>query len=290
MKLLHPIYLNVPMLVGFAAAIRDGVALESSVSRKAEGGEKSKSDANVRAGLGKLLTPFISGSIGGALSSETSQGTQEVLKESRRHTESSIAIQLYDALIRDENLIFRPKVPSDLKDVPDGVLVEFKGIAHKNAIDTIIDTIAAITIMANFSFDQGVTKKRPLDPQVAQVERIKQTLEQDRGRTPISNLVVECSSPDNLKAIVSLNRENLRDLTLSELQGNTVSVLGKVVRYIPEESEVVSFENYGLAMLARSEFDALFNNLSNINLFSGKFKNLFVKGPAVQVFPLMIYV
>jgi hypothetical protein len=290
MKLLHPIYLNVPMLVGFAAAIRDGVALESSVSRKAENAEKSKSDASVRAGLGKLLTPFIAGSIGGGLSSEASGGTQEILKESRRHTESSIAIQLYNALSGDEGLIFRPSKPEDLENVPNGALVELKGVAYKNAIDTIIDTIAAITIMTNFSVEQNSPKKGVVNPQVAQAERIRQILEQDRGRTPISNLVVECSSPSGMKAIVSLNRENLRDLTLSELQGNTVSVIGKVVRYIHKDNEVVSFENYGLAMLARAEFDALFQNLSKISFFKEKFDNLFVKGPAVQIFPLMIYV
>ena len=93
MKLLHPIYLNVPMLIGFAAAIRDGLALESSVSRKSGSDEKSKSDVGASVGLGSLLAPFVSGAVGGGLSSETSQGAQEILKESRRHTESSIAIQ-----------------------------------------------------------------------------------------------------------------------------------------------------------------------------------------------------
>ena len=76
---------------------------------------------------------------------------------------------------------------------------------------------------------------------------MRKTLDADRKRTPISNVVVRCDSPDGLNVVVTLRTENLRDLTLSELSKNNVRIIGKITRVLPEGETMSSFENYGMA-------------------------------------------
>ena len=50
--------------------------------------------------------------------------------------------------------------------------------------------------------------------------------------------------------------QNLRDLTLSELHKNSVRVLGKVTRVIPDGQYVSPFENYGMALIKPTTLQA----------------------------------
>lgn len=52
---------------------------------------------------------------------------------------------------------------------------------------------------------------------------------------------------------------------------------------------MIAFENYGLALLPLEDIKSLFKNIET-DLPTAKFSDLEVRGPAIQILPLMIFV
>jgi hypothetical protein len=132
----------------------------------------------------------------------------------------------------------------------------------------------------------------PANPkqQRSEAGRIADLLDQDRKRTPISNVILRTPEALGLGVVISLRTANLRDLTLSELHKNNVRVVGKVTRHIPAGDSMVSFENYGMAMLDRQKLSGLFEGIATTEGFAADLGDFVVEGPAIQVLPLMIFV
>lgn len=292
--LIHPIYLDVQMLVSFAAAIQGGLALESEVT--AEKGATRSTAATVSGKLGfsqlfpKLFDAFVSTELTGERASET----HELRKESKAHTEASIAILLYHQLQQAGGYIVKPKDINDLQTYSPGTLVEVKGIVEKNAVDAVIDYIDAISIISNFDTSQtsqqsGKNKKHGKSAK-SEIEYIRDGLDSDRKRTPISNIVLRCSEPAELNVVVTLRTENLRDLTLSELHKNSVSVIGKVTRVIDKDETMCTFENYGMGMLSPTMLKDMFGSLTQQENLVTEFSDVQIHGPALQILPLMVFV
>lgn len=101
-RLIHPIYLDVPMLVSFSAAIQGGLSLGAEITKET-GTTKSKAgEVGGRFGLSNVFGSLFNTSIEGAVAGQKEERDQEILKESRQHTEASIAILLYDHLLKVE--------------------------------------------------------------------------------------------------------------------------------------------------------------------------------------------
>jgi hypothetical protein len=123
-----------------------------------------------------------------------------------------------------------------------------------------------------------------------QLTKIREALDKDRKRTPISNVVVRCSEPTDLNVIVTLRTENLRDLTLSELHKNSVRIVGKITRVIKEGESISSFENYGMSLLKANLLENAFGGITKNEVINADFTDIQIKGPAFQILPLMIFV
>jgi hypothetical protein len=298
--LIHPIYLDVPMLVSFAAAVQGGLSLASEVTEEKKRATSGSGSFSAEFSLSNLFKSLFDAgakaSIEGSLNSET----QLVRKESRSYTEASIAIILYHQLKAQKGSILEVASIGDIASLPIGALVEVPGTIEKNTIDSIIDYAAAIDILSSMAGDQTpatnpqqkgkqgfatVPKKQKSD-----VARVAECLDQDRKRTPISNVMLRTKDSTDLNVIISLRTANLRDLTLSELHKNNVRVVGKVTRVIPEGEEMVSFENYGMAMIDQDVLSNLFSGITSADGFAGELSDFVVSGPAIQILPLMIFV
>lgn len=178
--------------------------------------------------------------------------------------------------------------------------MEVPGTIEKNTIDSIIDYAAAIDILSSMAAEQTPATnsqqkgKQGFAPvpkkQKSDVARVAECLDQDRKRTPISNVMLRTKDSTELNVIISLRTANLRDLTLSELHKNNVRVVGKVTRVIPEGEEMVSFENYGMAMIDQNVLSNLFSGITSADGFAGELSDFVVSGPAIQILPLMIFV
>ena len=284
MKLIHPIYLDVPMMVSFAAAIEGGVAFEKEVVSSHESTNEKGASIRTKFGLSALFESLFDAGIEGELKSATEKISGERNTERRAHTESSIAILLYDALNKNEGYLVKPKTAKELQSMAHGSLIELSGELRKNAIDSMIDAIDVIMILSSMGEE---------DPEGAidnELEGLGKGLREDRSRTPLSNVVLQCDTPEDLKAVVTLRTENLRDLTLSELHKNKVRVVGKVTRSISSKQSMSPFENYGLSMMEAGTLSKIVKGLEDSEGVNVELGDVEIQGPAVQVLPLMVFV
>jgi len=293
--LIHPIYLDVPMLVSFAAATQDGLAFESEVTAEKKTGGSISGSASGKFGFNKLFQALVDGGVSVESSGSKSSESNELRKESKAYTEASIAIILYHQLKQNGGYILQPKSIEEIKDFEIGMLVEVAGRIEKNAIDTVIDYIDAVDILSGMAspIPQVQTKNKGMNqgkPPVSDISRIREALDKDRKRTPLSNVVVRCSEPLDLNVVVTLRTENLRDLTLSELHKNNARIVGKITRVIGENESISSFENYGMSILKPHFLNDLFLSISANSDIVAEFADVQVKGPAFQILPLMIFV
>ena len=289
------------MLVSFAAAVQGGISLASEITQENKLGGSGSGNASVEFNLSSLFKSLFETSAKASGEATISGESQVVKKESRSYTEASIAIILYHELKQKGRSIIELSKAQATNSLPIGALVEIPGTIEKNTIDSIIDYAAAADILSGMAPDQapgpapsGGRGKHtsPAKPKQERSEagRIADFLDQDRKRTPISNVILRTPEALGLGVVISLRTANLRDLTLSELHKNNVRVVGKVTRHIPAGDSMVSFENYGMAMLDRKMLSGLFEGIATTEGFAADLGDFVVEGPAIQVLPLMIFV
>ena len=286
MKLIHPIYLDVPMLVSFAAALQGGIAFGSEVTEKSSSESTQENSVKGKLGVSELFSQLFSASVAAESIANNSDNKNHIKTESKSHTESSIAIILYDQLLKSKDNLVRPESLEGFQSLEPGTLVELSGTVEKNAIDAIIDYLDAVRILISLdgSSQQQVKKEKK------NFQHMRDILDQDRKRTPISTVLLNCKKPSGLSAAITLRTENLRDLTLSELNKNDVKVVGKITRLINEGESMSAFENYGFSMVNSDLLGEIFDDLKKSKDVNVDISEITVSGPAVQILPLMIFV
>lgn len=84
-RLIHPIYLDVPMLVSFVAAREGGMSFESEVTTESERSKSANASATGKLALSKLFSRFLDVSAAGVLSGDIASAGRSVHKEARAH-------------------------------------------------------------------------------------------------------------------------------------------------------------------------------------------------------------
>lgn len=302
-RLIHPIYLDIPMLVSFAAAIEGGLSFGTEVTREAATSTAAAAEGSARFGFSGLFRQFLDASAELWVEGAHEDETRSVERSSRSHTEASVAILLYDRLRRDGGYIVEPETLEDASSVEPGALVEIGGTIEKNAIDAMVDYIDAVDILSNLGQveqrmppaqstrkGRGSGNNKEATELQSPLGKMRAVLDKDRGRTPISNVLLRCTVPKEITTVVTLRTDQLRDLTLSELHKNSVRVLGKVTRVIGPRESMSPFENYGMALLPRDTLDTAFRTMIDNGDVKVEFSEVQVQGPALQVLPLMVFV
>lgn len=287
MQLILPIYLDVPMLVSFAAALQGGLSFGAEVTEEQARGSSLEKSKTAKLGVSNLFSSLFEASLAADSAESNQNSSNKVTRESKSHTEASVAILLYDEFAKSDTYLSHPQSLDDIQSIRPGSLIEVSGVLRKNAVDAVIDYADAISILSRLDGSKANGKKRDVnDP----VKNIRSALDEDRKRTPISNVHLECVEPKGLQVLITLRTENLRDLTLSELHKNSVRVVGKVTRIIKGDEYVSSFENYGMGMMDPDRLSEIFSGLEDVPEMVADFSPVQVRGPAIQILPLMIFV
>jgi len=303
MDLIHPIYLDVPMMVSFAAAIQGGLSFGSELTQEKETNKSSSGKLAGKFGLSNLFSNLFDVTAEADIAGTVAGRNQEIRHELKSHTEASIAILLYNELRRNKEYLIQPSNIIPLTNINAGSLVEVAGTLEKNAVDAIIDYIDAVNILSNLAIQpSSPTSAQPKQlsnkkmaeklqpPKQNDLERIKETLVRDRQRTPISSAILRCKEPSGINVIITLRTANLRDLTLTELHKNSVRVVGKVTRIIDENQSMSTFENYGMALVTPETAETVFAGITASKGMVTEFSEVQIRGPALQILPLMIFV
>jgi hypothetical protein len=303
-QLVHPIYLDVPMLVSFLAALEGGVAFEGQQTTR-----QALTTAGEREGSGRVALPVgLSMLIGldmtGRIKSATQDEAGEEVVAIRRHTEASLFNLLRSRLEADDAVVMLDS-PAQLDDLEVGALVAMSGEVVGNPLAELVRMIARVLPL--FGTDVEKLMEGPSKPrrqggrsQAPQEQLDAESLEGLRyfvqfGAELLSTAVrdVVMHSPSGLSAVLTLSSEFLSDQAEEYLRGSRLQVLGKVSEVVAASDQSINLMRRGtmgfvekdeVRQLVKTTVEALESPLV-VSL-----ADPIVEAPAVQVLPLAIYV
>jgi len=242
--LVHPVYLDVPMMVSFLAAVEGGVSFEDQ-SKTVEGSQDTRErEAGGGIKLPSLLS-VLSMDVSGRLKNSGTDSTTSEVTTVRRHTEAS----LFNALrtrLRTSGAIIELTSVGQLDDLQTGELVEIVGQVNGNPLQHVLDLLA--TFAPYLGIDLDGAKSSPAKPKqnkqraVAPADedtfgpeeiRLFQTMRADLDNASVRDLVLD--GPDDVKAVLTLSREFLSKTGEEYLLGGRFTTLAKVTRVLAND-------------------------------------------------------
>ncbi|SRR6266496_5094859 len=294
-KLLYPIYLDVPMIVSFVAATEGGYALENAVKRTQATTEDTKGEIAGEVGLSGLLSNLVKADVKSSANLEDqlvqSHESQIILK----HTEASLFMGLRNKLYSQGRIISLDDCEQSQWDAlqlsPFSDLVELSGYISRSPINEIArlgerflsfgfgQQKAAFSSAANISNQD----------QQAQTVAIIQALRNDLEASPLSDVLLSHEGKWRKDAILDLSTKILPVIEQDRLLCGRVVVLGKVTRVLKQQETINLCRRSIFGYTAQkilTEMISSFENTPGINIKLAPYE---VKYPAVEIIPMAIY-
>jgi len=312
--LVHPIYLDVPMMVSFLAAVEDGASFENE-SRTVEGAQSSKE----REGGGGLKMPALMSMFAidasGRYKNQGADSTSSEVTTLRRHTEASL-FNLLRARLDADGAVTRLTDDASLGELKAGDLVEVAGGVSGNPLQQILDLLERVAPYMGLDLDkpggkrsdtrgQNQNKQKGNQPsrQARQQEqqhqaeeepvlneedlRLFMTMREDLDKAHVRDLVLD--GPGDIKAVLTLSREFLHTTSEEYLLGGHFKVLGKVTRVLKGDDYINLTRRTALGLmgpeLARETVSSMQDNPHMVVEVSDPV----VEVPGVQLLPLAIF-
>jgi hypothetical protein len=304
--LAHPVYLDVPMMVSFLAALDDGVAYTSEVAERLASTREGEGDAAVKAGM-----PSLAQWLGLTLSAEGKYRRRSSKDESveaklvREHTSAS----LFNIL--RQRLVATPSMKSlgpnaDLSDVQVGDLVEVRGTINGDPLRRVMAFMTAIAPYLGWDLDgeskpavKSAPPRRKGQPPHSQAPAPREDLESvemirilkaDIAKSTVLDLVMTLQ--DGRHVVLSASNEYMTAATEQYMLAGSFSALGKVTQVLQAGEKVSLLRRTVFAIMeatGQSVAEDVFSGLQNA-MPGQDFSNLAVSGPGLQVLPLAIYI
>jgi hypothetical protein len=306
-RLVHPLYLNVPMLISFLAALEDGVNLESQATTRSGHTADRSREARARIGLPGLAT-LLNVDMSGKLSSRSETLTDEQVTAVRRHTEASLFNRLRARLYADEQVML-VETSDALADLRSGMLVEVTGQITGNPLlqmSQVLFAMAPITGLDIEALMQGKYEKPtrtkpkpnanpaprpPVDAESAAGLRLFFTMVNQIMNAPVRDIVL--TSDFGLATVLALESSFVEDLADAHAYQSEVRVLGKLTRVVEPGGEAINLtRRSSLGLMPADSIRALIKSARK-GLGDGvsvQISDPFVAAPAIQLLPLAMFV
>ena len=322
-ELVYPIYLDVPMMTSFVAALEDGIAYGSDVVRWEDQRQSSGKEATAGVGIPRvsILSSLFNFDLRGKITGAGEAGSGEEVTLVRRHTEASLFMRLRQSLI-ERQLVSTVTSVDDLEQLSQakqGSLVEIAGQIYRSPLSETLEAVFRILNMLGVEISEdsspqpatqnnqgqkkGGQNKRQNQvqsaPQVGGVElgedslfglRIAQRVKDDLQESKILDAILRPSDVEGLTVVLSLALDALPEGALDNVLSGRFTVLGKVTRIVEGEEEISLYQRSALRyFMDNSEFESAFTSIGQgfgLNIADNPSS---VGAPAVQLMPLAIY-
>jgi len=322
LQLVHPVYLDVPMMISFLAALEGGIAFEDGSTRRTltgaqrdrEGGGKLRLPA-----LGSLLGFDMSGRMG---KQEREEDTEEV-KAVRQHTSASLFNALHHRLHQD-GYVRILREAGELNEAV-GQLVQVTGAFIGNPLERVLAFFAQALPYAALSEEVEAAEAATEQPELPKnpgksgspaVRARASEIEQERQRAELARAAEEqaqdaflgmlvqmrtdlaesairdavLEGPDGLRAILTLSSEFFSETTGEQLSAGSFTVLGKVTRVLGEDEEVNLTRRTVLgAAGSQVAREVVVESVKKSGISLDTYDPI-IRAPAVQVLPLAVFV
>jgi hypothetical protein len=311
-ELIHPIYLDVPMMVSFFAAIEGGISYSGEFTERIRSSLARDREGQGKAGLPAIASLFgLSLDMSGRFKRQTEDEESTEMKVIREHTEASLFNLLRESL-RNQDTFVEINDPSHLAEINAGQLVEISGEILGNPLQQILDAIWQIlpylgidpeaelnrTGSSRGGHRGGQAKRSHTTAQQASSEddaftladlRLLRTMRDDVGNAKVRDLILQAGG--GVRAVLTMAREFLTEEAEEYLLGGRFVALGKVTRVL-EEGETINLTRRTAIGLARPEIAR--DLISSINAEDSDIKvtvgDPIIEAPALQILPLALFV
>ena len=313
LELVYPVYLNVPMLTSFIAALEDGATLEA---------EKSTSNKN-SVEKGKLLEgsfgikSAFSGLLGldmkGQLTQKGTLGEEETVKVLRKHTEASLFIRFRQTLI-ENGLIHSVDYlePTQIKNIQKGSLIEIRGILTENFMNIALNTIDSfkkISEMINNQPSKAVVQKGKQvtqstssrnQPDIFKSEEYKilESIKKDISSSKIQDLLFKSAvliDGKLVNVIVPIQQELIGDNNFESSRYSEITLFGKVIsKSVAGGDKINLLRRASIGIIPEeitmSLYDSANSMMKQLNPSTGNLPSPFVDELWFEVLPIALFV
>lgn len=317
-SLVHPVYLDVPMMVSFLAHVEGGFAVDEEQTSTHKGARDRLLKG--RAGLRLRLAPMVGGEAVGEASTQRRDEDYLESRTTRHHTMASLFNLLYDYLVEDEQVIPLSD-PSQLDKMRSGQLVEVAGEYLGNPLE---ETLAVLGSFLPYLLAQQEAKKQSstpakgqqrrsgnpakrqnvTDPQAVAAAAIQEAMQQqmdeaselgvramiqmseDIKGVPVHDLLFRTAG--NLDAVLTVDSEYYSAATHEYLRAGEFRVVGKVTRVITGDRKINLTRRTVLGAAQPEVAQELIGGMRNES-FALDVPDPIVSAPAVQILPMAIF-
>lgn len=311
LELVHPVYLDTPMMVSFVAALEGGVSYGAESTQT-----QAQTEDRTREGGGKFGVPVLSISLdmSGRMANKAGEQNTEEVKVVRRHTEASLFNLLRQRLI-SEGQIASVTSETDLADLAPGQLIEISGEVIGNPLQQLFALL--VKMMPYLGLDEETIRqptqrrKKPGNPRSgnpAKRAEAKQGQQQVGGEdddpeegtrmlfimkddlevASVRDIVL--TSEGAVKAVLTLSTEFFDDKTTDYVLGGRFTALGKVTSVL-KNAETVNLTRRTALGAAGPDFARdIVKSFTDDNETFIEIADPIVAAPAIQVLPLALFV
>lgn len=289
MKPIIPVYLNQSNVFDLLAMLKGGLATVTRVSETENDSSSNTASVSGGFGIGAAFSSLFKVDMSAQLEAGDLEQREVSSSEERIHTPASLLFQLIAELQNGDHLC-------DLsdKDISPGQIVQFECTLTKNPIVESFDSIVQILeVVETFQTPSGNNKGK--GNRVSEEARLKKQILSISEAFKAGNtidLVGEIETPV-MRAMITLDVTYLSDPYMSNLVEGKFKVLGKVIRKISAEDEPLNLLRKSALSKTPEVLTAILEALNQIGeggQFSIPDATPYIKGPAIHVLPIAIYV
>lgn len=305
-QLVHPVYLDVPMLVSFVAATEGGFALESEETAT---GATASDRTREATGRGRAGFPLLGALIGVDMSGRYGRKDQEQeskeTKVVRQHTEASLFNLLRHELVVEDRITVIERT-DQLGQLAIGDLVEISGEVVGNPLQQMLDLFFQILPYLGFDVEALMKPKKRRDPAKSgnpavragaaptddldqeDVFRLLATMRGDLDTSSIRDLVL--LGPESVRAVLALLTEFLTPAAADRLLGGRFTAIGKVSRILRPDESINLTRRTALGLAGPVVARSLVTDFTADNELFVEIGDPVVDSPALQLLPLAVFV
>lgn len=321
LDLVYPLYLDVPMMTSFVAALEDGIAYGSDVTQRTDQQNVVSTAGEARVGIPfmSVLSTLIGLDLRGKISGDRAAGEGEEIKLVRRHTEASLFMRLRQGLKNEEKIVEVKEIGDlqKLKNPEENFLVEVSGQIFRSPLSEVLEAVFRVFEMLGLDLtgsdntraqnaQRGKNQQKrgqkgqqqpALAPQGLELDaegrigfQIMQRIKDDLASSKVVDVIMRPSALEDMTVVIALATEFLPEGAFDNVLSGDFTVLGKVTRVVQEDDEISLYQRTMFNNLDSSDFDKVFAEFAKNPLLKTSGNPMTIKAPALQLMPLAIYV
>jgi hypothetical protein len=281
-----PLYLNQRYVFDILAVMEDGFSDVQTITSNTNSEKSTATGGEI--GLSNVFNLIGINLAAKGVKAHAEQTNHQV--EARKiHTPSSLFTKMRQNLF-NANLVRN----AIIAEAEPGSFIELKVKIHKNpmlGLFEAIDSIMGLVVAAESNDQRQKNKPAKGNKQIKQ--QFEQIFSQLKGKGT-TDIFAESLTEEDVKIVLTIEPEFLGDPSMSDLIDGDYTVIGKVSKVIKsnEDPGINLLRKTSLASVQKKLLDQLFASLEEVKNAGFDFPNIEteIKGPAMQIIPIAIFV